>query len=150
MSEEQQQQQTPLAPLPDDGQDRPAPLSGLDAMLERSSSTDIPLLLKAKEEAKRIVKDDPTAANLAALDRATKMLRDAMSQSGDGKFPDVKSVLAYLLAEGRKVSQSQVYKDVKRGFLRREKDLGFTRRNVDMYASTLCASSGWTWPSTGP
>ena len=45
----------------------------LDALLERSSGTDIPFLLKAKEEAKRRVKGDPSAVNLAALDRADKM-----------------------------------------------------------------------------
>ena len=51
----------------------------LDSLLERSSGTDVPLLLKAKEDAKRRVKDDPSATNLAALSRATQMLRDAMS-----------------------------------------------------------------------
>lgn len=43
----------------------------LDSLLERSSGTDVPLLLKAKEDAKRRVKDDPSATNLAALGRAT-------------------------------------------------------------------------------
>ncbi|MDR2821202.1 MAG: hypothetical protein LBB60_11815 [Desulfovibrio sp.] len=112
--------------------------TGIDDLLERSSSTDIPLLLRAKEEAKRIVKDDPCAANLNALDRATKMLRDAMIQANDnGNFTNMKDVLAYLVGSGRKISQSQLYKDLKSGFLRREKNKSFSRRNVDIYASTL-------------
>lgn len=110
----------------------------LDSLLERSSGTDVPLLLKAKEDAKRRVKDDPSAANLAALNRATQMLRDAMSnQNGDQNFGSVKAVLAYLVEQGRKISQSQLYKDIKLGFVRRQKDGGFRQRDVDQYAATL-------------
>lgn len=109
----------------------------LESLLERSSGTDVPLLLKAKEDAKRRVKDDPSSANLAALDRATQMLRDAMSNQDGGNFGSVKDVLAYLEDQGRKISQSQLYKDIRLGFLRRQKDGGFSRRDVDQYASTL-------------
>lgn len=109
----------------------------LESLLERSSGTDVPLLLKAKEDAKRRVKDDPSSANLVALDRATQMLRDAMSNQDGGNFGSVKDVLAYLENQGRKISQSQLYKDIKLGFLRRQKDGGFSRRDVDQYASTL-------------
>ncbi|MDR2075549.1 MAG: hypothetical protein LBP61_01250 [Desulfovibrio sp.] len=122
--------------------EQPTAAAAIDDLLERSSSTDIPLLLRAKEEAKRLVKDDPSATNLAALDRANRMLRDAMTQqAGSKNFQDVAAVLAHLTDEGRKVSQSQIYKDVKRGFLRREKDRTFTKRNVDVYASTLQVTS---------
>lgn len=110
----------------------------LDSLLERSSGTDVPLLLKAKEDAKRRVKDDPSTANLAALNRATQMLRDAMSsQNGDQIFGSVKATLAYLEGQGRKISQSQLYKDIKLGFVRRQKDGGFRQRDVDQYAATL-------------
>lgn len=109
----------------------------LESLLERSSGTDVPLLLKAKEDAKRRVKDDPSSANLVALDRATQMLRDAMSNQDGGNFGSVKDVLAYLEDQGRKISQSQLYKDIRQGFLRRQKDGGFSRRDVDQYASTL-------------
>lgn len=109
----------------------------LESLLERSSGTDVPLLLKAKEDAKRRVKDDPSSANLAALDRATQMLRDAMSKQDGGNFGSVKDVLAYLTEQGRKISQSQLYKDIKLGFVRRQKDGGFRQRDVDQYAATL-------------
>lgn len=110
----------------------------LESLLERSSSTDVPLLLKAKEDAKRRVKDDPSAANLAALDRVTKMLEDAMSsQNGNENFPDVKSVLAYLQGQGRKISQAALYNGINNGFLRRQKDKSFRKRDVDVFATTL-------------
>lgn len=110
----------------------------LDALLEQSERTDIPLLLKAKEDAKKKVKDDPSPANLAAFSRSKKMLDEAMSnQNGNRTFPDVKSVLAFLQDAGRKISQSQIYNDINRGFLRRQPDKSFKQRDVDAYASTL-------------
>lgn len=114
----------------------------LDALLEQSERTDIPLLLKAKEDAKKKVKDDPSPANLAALSRSKKMLDEAMSNQGGNKtFPKVESVLEYLQAAGRKISQSQLYKDIKRGYLRRQPDRSFKQRDVDNYAATLAIIS---------
>ena len=114
----------------------------LDALLEQSARTDIPLLLKAKEDAKKKVKDDPSPANLAAFSRSKKMLDEAMSkQTGNKSFPDVKSVLSYLQDAGRKISQAQLYKDLKRGYLRRQPDKSFRQRDVDAYASTLAIVS---------
>lgn len=114
----------------------------LDALLEQSERTDIPLLLKAKEDAKKKVKDDPSPANLAALSRSKKMLDEAMSnQSGNKTFPDVKTVLTYLQDSGRKISQAQIYKDLKRGYLRRQPDKSFKLRDVDNYAATLAIIS---------
>lgn len=110
----------------------------LDTMLERSSGTDVPLLLKAKEDAKRRVKDDPSTTNLAALARATQMLGAAKAAMGKNQvLAGVKDVLAYLQGQGRKISQSQLYKDLKRGHLRREPDGSFSQRAVDRYAQTL-------------
>lgn len=46
----------------------------VEELLARSASTDIQVLLTAKENAKRAALDDPSQATLAALDRASKML----------------------------------------------------------------------------
>ena len=59
------------------------------------------------------------------------------NQNGNQSFSGVKDVLAYLQTQGRKTSQSQIYKDLKRGYLRRQADGSFRQRDVDMYASTL-------------
>ena len=50
----------------------------VEELLARSASTDIQVLLTAKESAKRAALDEPSQANLAALDRASKMLESAM------------------------------------------------------------------------
>lgn len=112
--------------------------SQLDVLLEQSAKTDIPLLLKAKEDAKRRVKDNPSPANLAALSRSSKMLDEAMNNQNENRnFADVSAVLGYLRNSGRKVSQSQLYKDLKRGYLRRQPDRSFRQRDVDQYATLL-------------
>jgi hypothetical protein len=46
----------------------------LDRILEQSSKTDLTVLISAKEEAKRKVLAEATPSNLAALDKATRML----------------------------------------------------------------------------
>lgn len=110
----------------------------LDTLLERSSVTGVPLLPRAKEAAKRRVNDDPYPENLAAHARATQMLGAAKAAMGKNQaLAGVKDVLAYLQSQGRKISQSQIYKDLKRGYLRREQDGSFSQRVVDRYAQTL-------------
>lgn len=112
----------------------------LASILERSSGTDVPVLLKAKEDAKRLVNTDPSSANLAALDRVQRMLRDAMdTQKNNENFKKVADILAHLKAQGRKISQPQLYKDIKLGYLKRQKDASFKKSDVERYAQTLKA-----------
>lgn len=110
----------------------------LDALLEQSERTDIPLLLKAKEDAKKKVKDDPSPANLAALSRSKKMLDEAMSNQTDDKtLPNVKAVLEYLHKAGRKIGQAKLYNNINEGVLRKQPDASFKKRDVDRYATLL-------------
>lgn len=110
----------------------------LDALLEQSERTDIPLLLKAKEDAKKKVKDDPSPANLAALSRSKKMLDEAMSNQTDDKtLPNVKAVLEYLHKAGRKIGQAKLYNNINEGLLRKQPDASFKKRDVDRYATLL-------------
>lgn len=110
----------------------------LDALLEQSERADIPLLLKAKEDAKKKVKDDPSPANLAALSRSKKMLDEAMSNQTDDKtLPNVKAVLEYLHKAGRKIGQAKLYNNINEGLLRKQPDASFKKRDVDRYATLL-------------
>lgn len=113
----------------------------ISALVEKSKSTDIPLLLKAKEEAKKKVKDDPSAANLAAFKQASRML-DAALASGNGQ-PDeepslksVKEVAQYLETAGRKTSERQIFRDIKAGKLHREKNGTFLVKEINRYSYT--------------
>jgi site-specific DNA-cytosine methylase len=110
-------------------------------LLEKSRSTDIPVLLQAKETAKQMVRKDPSSANVAALSRVTAMLEDAEKAMSDTETPDVfKSmgeVLRYLQEEkGRQIKKTKLYEDVRSGLLRKE-DRKFRRIDVDKYAGSL-------------
>ncbi len=112
----------------------------IDALLKQSKGTDIPVLIKAKEMAKKAVSEEPSNANLAALQRVSKMLEDAemTTEVIQSNLKGVKDVLLYIQNElGRKVKQAKLYQDIKKGLLRRDKAGGFNRREVDKYATTL-------------
>ena len=94
--------------------------------------------LRAKEEAKRRVKGDPSAVNLAALDRADKMLRDAMQTKT--AFKDYKAVLAYAEESGRKLGKSKLYLDIQKGRLKKQPDGTFKQRDVDRYLASVAMS----------
>ena len=115
--------------------------AALESLLAKSAGTDIPVLLQAKEVAKRLVKDDPSSANLSALQRATTMLENAM-QNNDGPdiFKNVGEVLAYLQESGRKIEKTKLYDDINAGLLKKT-DRRFKRRDVDRYAAKLPLST---------
>lgn len=115
--------------------------TNIEALLEQSKGTDIAILLRAKEQAKRLVNDD--ARHLPILKTASSMLEEAME--AQKSFTDVKTVLEYLRREcGRKVGQAKLYKDINSGRLKRDKGGNFTRRAVDNYATSLTPLTGLT------
>lgn len=85
----------------------------VEELLARSASTDIQVLLTAKESAKRAALDDPSQANLAALDRASKMLESAMEATKTLK--NWQAVLDHVAENGRKLSKTKLYSDINRG-----------------------------------
>lgn len=115
--------------------------AAMESLLARSAGTDIPVLLQAKEMAKRLVKDDPSSANLAALQRATTMLENAMSNNETSEiFKNAGEVLRYLQEAGRKIEKSKLYEDIRAGLLRKDKKQ-FKKRDVDRYAASLPLAS---------
>ena len=97
--------------------------AALEQLLEKSRSTDIPVLLQAKETAKLLVRKDPSGGNVAALSRVTAMLEEAEKAMSDTEAPDVfKSageVLRYLQDEKqRQIQKTKLYEDIRSGLLR--------------------------------
>ena len=109
----------------------------IESLLDQSRGTDIPVLLQAKEAAKKAVKDDPSNANLAALQRATRMLEDAQVGTTEKRETLATDVLEHLLKNGRKIKKSKLYQDIRKGILRRNADLSFSVGNVNKYGTTL-------------
>lgn len=107
----------------------------VEELLARSASTDIQVLLTAKESAKRAALDEPSQANLAALDRASKMLESAMEATKNLK--NWQAVLDHVADNGRKLSKTKLYSDINRGLLRRQPDGTFRLRDVQRYMASL-------------
>lgn len=107
-------------------------------LIEKSRSTDVILLVRAKEKAKQRVNEDPTAANLAALERASALLERARGTQAlpQSTFQKPRDVLEYLEGQGRKTGKSQLYKDIRAGRLSRGKDGTFALADVERYALT--------------
>lgn len=119
--------------------------AALEQLLEKSRSTDIPVLLQAKETAKQLVRKEPSSANVAALSRVTAMLEEAEKAMSDTEIPDVFTsageVLRYLQEEkGRQIQKTKLYDDVKTGLLRKE-GRKYRRVDVDKYAASLPLST---------
>lgn len=104
-------------------------------LVERSASTDLQVLLTTKENAKRAVLEDPSAGNIAAFERASKMLESAMGAQDSLK--NWSAVLTYVQDAGRKLGQTKFFEDVKRGRLKKQADGSFRRRDVDRYMASL-------------
>lgn len=107
----------------------------MEKLLEQSASTDIKVLLTAKENAKRAVLEDPSPANLAALERASKLVEGAMQANANLK--DYHAVLAHAEENMRKLGKSKLFEDVRKGRLRKQPDGSFKLRDVDRYLATL-------------
>jgi len=122
--------------------------AALEQLLERSRGTDIPVLLQAKETAKRFVREDPSSANVAALSRITAMLEKAEKIMNETETPDVlkdtDDIFAtrldawqYLQDSGWQIGRSRFYEHCKEGRLPR-KDGRYLRADVDRYAKNHC------------
>lgn len=96
-------------------------------------TNNIEILAKARNEAVKRVEDDPTAENLAALEKATKMLADL---SGAGPEPSLKNrleVMKHLRREGFKIGKTKLYKDASEGLLRIQPDGSVLEKDIDRY-----------------
>ncbi|WP_297829133.1 hypothetical protein [uncultured Desulfovibrio sp.] len=111
------------------------PEKNVEELLAKSASTDVQVLLTAKENAKRAALDDPSQANLAALDRASRMLESAMQATTN--LRDWRAVLAYVEENGRKLGKTKMFEDIKKGRLKKQPDGTFRQRDVDRYMASL-------------
>ncbi len=111
------------------------PEKNVEELLAKSASTDVQVLLTAKENAKRAALEDPSQTNLAALDRASRMLESAMQATTNLK--DYRAVLTYTEENGRKLGKTKMFEDIKKGRLKKQPDGTFRQRDVDRYMASL-------------
>lgn len=111
----------------------------LNRALEVSAKTDLSVLLAAKEKLKRLVLDEPLPANLAALERVSKLVENAMQADVNNEtgIKDYRSMLAYAEEQGRKVKKTKLFQDIKKGLLKKQPDGSFRKKDADRYLASL-------------
>ena len=98
--------------------------------------TDIEVLIEAKETARQRVVDDPSDKNLAAYERALKLV-DGRQGNGDPEepaFANRQEALKQLERLGYKIKKSKLYKDAKDGLLKLQPDGKVLEKDLDRYA----------------
>ena len=86
-------------------------------LARQSAETDLPFLLRAKEEAKKRMKDNPTPENVGGFRRAREELEGELArrqgQTSIRVYKTQLDAVAYLKDAGYKCSKSQFNRDVK-------------------------------------
>lgn len=114
----------------------------LTPYIERSAATDLPALLRAKTEAKKRMKDDPSKPNVEAFrtlrDEVDKAAADVERPAGEGRqFAKKPAALAYLQGRGFAIQKTKFYADCKAGLIPKNA-LGFFEETVLLtYAANL-------------
>lgn len=119
----------------------------LQDLITRSGSTDLPALLKAKEDAKAQMMAAPTAQNVAAferaalaLDRKVAALKNIPEPAKGRIFKSVNSINAHItLAMGRKCTRYRVQQAVDSEALPKRKGGGYSLTAVERWAVANCA-----------
>lgn len=91
------------------------------------------ILIKARDEAAKRVEQDPTAENLAALEKATKMMADLQVGEPEPSVKNRLEVMKHLRREGFKIGKTKLYKDAGDGLLRIQSDGTVLERDIDRY-----------------
>lgn len=116
------------------------------ALAEKSAETDLAFLLKAKEEAKKRMKDNPSPENISAFSKA----RDGVdaettrlsSASGGRVYKTQLDAVSYLKDAGYKVSKSQFNRDVKARKMPTNADGHFEESALLGYAAACLTPTG--------
>ncbi len=96
------------------------PEQNLLALAEKSAENDLAFLLRAKEEAKRRMKEDPSQENISAFNRAraaveTETARLQAPANSGRVFKTQLDAVDFLTAQGFKIGKSKFNKDARAG-----------------------------------
>lgn len=108
------------------------------ALAAKSSETDLAFLLRAKEEAKKRMKDNPSPDNIRAFNQAKDAVEAeaAKAQGGPSRtFATQLAAVDFLKAQGFKVGKSKFNADVKKGLIPAGPDGSFEAAALLGYAA---------------
>jgi hypothetical protein len=98
---------------------------------------ELEILTATKEKARQRMEEDPSAANIEAYSKASKLLTDYLT---GGKEPAVENRLeavGWLKSKGYKIGKSKLYQDVKSGKLPMAADGSILESDLKRYAKKL-------------
>lgn len=110
-------------------------LDKLYELVEKSGKTDLPILLQAKEEAKRMVAQDPSEKNARAFEHFSRLVETRMAATTNLK--NAGAVLAYIKENGKKVAKTKLYDDIGKARIKKLPDGTFAVKDVDRYMASL-------------
>jgi len=96
-------------------------------------TNNLDILIKAKNEAVKKVEKDPTTENLAALEKASKMLANLQMDEPEPSLKNRLEVMKHLRRDGFKIGKTKLYKDSNDGLLRIQQDGSVFERDIDRY-----------------
>lgn len=102
---------------------------------EKSKRSERDILVVAKAKAQQAVNTDPSAANLAALEKATKMLTeyDVRLNPSEPSFDNRIEALKWLKRQGYKIGKSKFYIDCKKKLCRLQDDGAIFESDLKKY-----------------
>jgi len=112
-------------------------MENIEEIINTLADRDLKIRAKAKMDAQNAVNADPSAANLAALDRATRMLDEFLAPKkapeAEPSFGNRLEAHKYLQRLGYKIGKSKFYADCKAGLCRMQADGGVTEADLKSY-----------------
>ena len=115
-------------------------------LARQSAETDLPFLLRAKEVAKKRMKENPTPENVGGFNRARQALESELArrqgQSATRSYKTQLDAVAYLKDAGYKCSKSQFNRDVKARKVPRMPEGWFDEAALLGYASANLTPAG--------
>lgn len=119
---------------------------------EKSKRSERDILVIAKAKAQQAVNSDPSSANLAALEKATRMLAeyDARMNPSEPSFDNRIEAVNYLKRQGYKIGKSKLYGDCKKGLLRLQDDGSVLDSDLKKYVRKADLQQLSTMPDADP
>jgi hypothetical protein len=119
----------------------PEEAKNMQSLISQSDATDLQALLTAKENSKRNMLDEPSAANIAAFEkakRAMELFLRGPDTADQLVFAKRKDALEYLKKQGFKIGKSKFYGDCKKGRCKLQDDGKILEKDLMRYVKSAC------------
>ena len=114
-------------------------MKNVEKIIEELADQDLKIRIKAKADAQKKVSKSPNSTNLAALEKATRVLDEFLALRKSSKlepaFPNRLEAYRHLEKRGYKIGKSKFYQDCKAGIVEVLADGSVTESEIQRYIS---------------